>query len=409
MHEAGAHHHIDGATQSDATGRADADLWDVAVVGGGPAGLAAARVAAVAGARTVVLERAEHPRYKTCGGGLIGASLAALAGHVKVPAREYIDSVTFTYHGRWGLTRRVTGAPALAMVCRDEFDTALRSAAVDAGAVIRERVTVRGVAVEGKHPTVRLADGSTVTARIVIGADGSSGVCAPYVGVTYDQVDLGLELELPVEGPTARRWRGRVLLDWGHIPGSYAWVFPKGDKLTVGVIASRGTGAATRAYLAGFRHRLGLDGVAAERDSGHLTRCRSVDSPLRRGNVLVAGDAAGLLEPWTREGISFALRSGALAGAAAAAGDPDAYVVAVQRDLVPEMTAGRRLLAGFTRRPAAYHAAVATAPGWYAFKALCRGDMTWAGLAGHPAARAILATIGGHPETSRHLAVSARS
>ena len=51
------------------------DEWDVAVVGGGPAGLAAASAAAAAGARTIVLERAEHPRYKTCGGGLIGASV----------------------------------------------------------------------------------------------------------------------------------------------------------------------------------------------------------------------------------------------------------------------------------------------------------------------------------------------
>jgi geranylgeranyl reductase family protein len=399
MHEAGPHRGTDGVAGADPgdpteSDHAEPDLWDVAVVGAGPAGLAAARVAAEAGARTVVLERAEHPRYKTCGGGLIGASLAALAGHVKVPAREHIDSVTFTYHGRWAMTRRVAGAPALAMVCRDEFDTALRTAAVDAGAVVRERVTVRGLSADGDHPTVRLADGTTVTARVIVGADGSSGVCAPYVGVTYDQVDLGLELELPVQGPVARRWRGRVLLDWGHIPGSYAWVFPKGDKLTVGVIAARGTGLATRAYLAGFRHRLGLDAVAPERDSGHLTRCRSIDSPLRRGNVLVAGDAAGLLEPWTREGISFALRSGALAGAAAAAVDPDAYVAAVERDLVPEMAAGRRLLAGFSRRPAAYHAAVATAPGWYAFKALCRGDITWAGLAGHPAARTILNAIG---------------
>ena len=283
MHDAGAHRHTDGGRPAQRPDSSGTEIWDVAIVGGGPAGLAAARVAAAAGARTVVLERAEHPRYKTCGGGLIGASLAALAGHVKVPAREHIDSVTFTYHGRWGLTRRVTGAPALAMVCRDEFDAALRSVAVEAGAVVRERVAVRGLSADGGHPTVRLADGSTVTARIVIGADGSSGVCAPYVGVTYDQVDLGLELELPVEGPTARRWRGRVLLDWGHIPGSYAWVFPKGDKLTVGVIASRGTGSATRDYLAGFRHRLGLDGVVPERDSGHLTRCRSVDSPLRRG------------------------------------------------------------------------------------------------------------------------------
>src|SRR5215475_9795408 len=96
--------------------------WDVAVVGGGPAGLTAARVAAAAGARTVVFERAEHPRYKTCGGGLIGTSLSAVAGHIDVPTRDRIDTVTFTYHGRWGVTHRSDG-PVLAMVCRDEFDS----------------------------------------------------------------------------------------------------------------------------------------------------------------------------------------------------------------------------------------------------------------------------------------------
>src|SRR5690242_19812215 len=94
--------------------------WDVAVVGAGPAGLAAARAAASAGARTVVLERAAHPRYKTCGGGLIGASLTAV-GDVEVPAREHIDSATFTLRGRRSFTRHARGAPLLAMVRREEF------------------------------------------------------------------------------------------------------------------------------------------------------------------------------------------------------------------------------------------------------------------------------------------------
>jgi hypothetical protein len=65
------------------------------------------------------------------------------------------------------------------------------------------------------------------------------------------------------------------------------------------------------------------------------------------------------------------------------------------------------LLAGFTHRPAAYHAAVATPPGWYAFKALCRGDLTWAGLAGHPAARTILAAIGRQGAISGQRAIGA--
>ena len=362
--------------------------WDVAVVGAGPAGLAAARTAALAGARTIVVERATHPRYKTCGGGLIGVSLAAARPFVEIPSRADITSVTFTHNGRSGYTRRGRGTqPLLQLVDRAEFDNALRTAAVVSGAVVRERAPVRGISQHDDHVEVRLADGSVIEASTVVGADGSSGVTGRHVGVVCDQVDLGLEVELPVPKHVARRWTHRLLLDWGPIPGSYAWVFPKGDTLTVGVIAARGHGDATRAYLRGFVYRLGLTGIEPTHDSGHLTRCRTESSPLRLGRVIVAGDAAGLLEPWTREGISFALRSGELAGAAAASGNLDGYVESVNASLVPEMRAGFELLATFESRPSLFHLAVATPPGWAAFARFCRGEMSFADAMSHTAVR----------------------
>jgi geranylgeranyl reductase family protein len=364
--------------------------WDVAVVGAGPAGLTAALAAASAGARTVVIERAEHPRYKTCGGGLIGTSLAAAGRHVRVPARDSIHVITATLNGRREFTRR-DEAPLLAMVSREEFDDTLREAAVAAGVTMWQRAMVRGVSEDGRLACARLADGTSVRARALVGADGSSGVSSRYVGVSFQQVDLGLELEIPVPPPVAAQWRERVLLDWGPMPGSYGWVFPKGDLLTVGVIAARGQGDRTRRYLREFTGRLGLAGYTAARDSGHLTHCRADDSPLRRGRVLVAGDAAGLLEPWTREGISFALRSGTLAGAAAAdaaaAPDParleralEAYPAAVGQALVPEMEAGRRLLTAFTRHPGAFHTGLASPKGWHAFARFCRSELPFAAL-----------------------------
>jgi geranylgeranyl reductase family protein len=348
-------------------------MWDVAVVGGGPAGLSAAYAAARAGARTVVLEKATHPRYKTCGGGLIGTSLAAVGERIEVPADDSVDRATFTLDGRRELHRSGAG-PLLAMVRREAFDHALRKAAAEAGADVRERVTVRGLDDAGGHVMVRPSSGAPIVARTVIGADGSSGITARHVGVSYAQVDLGLEVELPIPPPLRERWRGRVLIDWGPIPGSYAWVFPKGDRLTVGVIAERGRGAATKAYLRRFVERLGLSGIAPAHDSGHLTRCRADDSPLRRGRVLVAGDAGGLLEPWSREGISFALRSGAYAGEAAAAGDLSRYESTVDAELGPEMRAGRRILAAYARRPGAFHAMLATPPGWRLFTRFCQGE-----------------------------------
>jgi geranylgeranyl reductase family protein len=377
--------------------------WDVAVIGGGPAGLAAASAAAAAGARTVVLERAEHPRYKTCGGGLLGVSRAAVAGQITLPVRDEVSSATFTLRGGQEFTRS-NPQPLLTMVMREEFDAALLGRAQENGAVVRQRAQVRSIEQESGRATALLADGTSVTATVLIGADGSSGITARHVGAKFAQVDLGLELEIAVPEPVERRWAGRLLLDWGKIPGAYGWVFPKGDRLTVGVIAARGQGDATKAYLREFVGRLGLAGYEAVRDSGHLTRCRADESPLRRGQVIVAGDAAGLLEPWTREGISFALRSGALAGEhaakAATSGDPtttesslDGYVAAVNAVLLPDMRAGRLLLSAYTRHAGSFHRGLSTAKGWGVFVKFCRSEQNFAELVNRPAARLALSLI----------------
>jgi flavin-dependent dehydrogenase len=274
----------------------------------------------------------------------------------------------------------------LTMVRRDDFDLAWYRAAVGAGAEVRQHAQVRAVTQDSAGASLTLAGGEIVSAKVVIGADGSAGVSSRYVGVTFDQQDLGLEFELTATETDRAAWKGRVLLDWGPVPGSYGWVFPKGDELTVGVIMAKGRGAETKQYLSRFVAQLGLAGRPVRRDSGHLTRCRGIDAPLRKGRVLVVGDAAGLLEPWTREGISYALRSGSWAGEVAArAADRgeealDGYTTVVRKHLLPEMAAGRKLLRVFAEHPHLVHAAMATPPGWRAFQAFCRGELSMANV-----------------------------
>jgi geranylgeranyl reductase family protein len=363
--------------------------YSVAVIGGGPAGAMAAHAAATSGASVVLVERANLPRYKTCGGGLIGLSRRALPAGFAVPVQRSIRTVTFSYRGRWARTR-TADRPLLDLVYRDEFDAALVEAAAKAGAEIADGVAVSRIDQDGTGVTLGTSRGE-IRAAAVVGADGTGGRAGVHAGVTLRQVDLGLEVELPRSDPRAAGWDGEhLLIDWGPLPGSYGWVFPKRDALTVGVIAARGDGAATRAYLAAFLARLGLDGVEPTRSSGHLTRVRAAGSPLSRGRVLLAGDAAGLLEPWTREGISYALRSGAMAGAAAArlaGGDAAAagdYAAAVDATMGEEMRAGGLLLAAFSRHPLVFHAVVATLPpAWRTFRRSVAGDVTVAELAAH--------------------------
>ncbi|MEO5920599.1 MAG: geranylgeranyl reductase family protein [Pseudolysinimonas sp.] len=329
----------------------DARVWDVIVVGAGPAGSSAARTAASGGASVLLIDRAEFPRYKTCAGGLIGASLANIPDSVLEVVEDRPHRAIFTRRGRDAVIIERPD-PFLGMVDRQRFDAALLDAAVAAGATFRGRVTLREVRDAGTHVELETT-GGVLRAKVVVGADGSASRVARHVGVRYRLTDLGLEDEIRID-PSP--WRGTILIDWGRVRGSYAWLFPKAEGVAIGVIQRTGDPDSARAYLAEWRTRLGLDGVPALHSSGHLTHSRDSGSPLRRGRVIVAGDAAGLLEPWLREGISFALRSGIRAGEAAAAAtdDPDRlddYVYRIHDELEPEQRAGGLLLTGFELFP----------------------------------------------------------
>jgi geranylgeranyl reductase family protein len=368
--------------------------YDVVVVGAGPAGSSAAGTAARAGLSVLLLDRASFPRYKTCGGGLIGPSLRALEGLPGLPVRADVTEAGFSLRGRRPVVRRAEQA-VIRTVLRPEFDEWLVAAAVAAGATFRDGCAVRAVTPDGSGATVSTAYGE-VRGRTLIAADGASGRLSRLVGVEIGRVDLGLEVELAAPAEVAAEWAHRIHLDWGPLPGSYGWVFPKGDTLTVGVIAARGDGEATRGYLRDLLRWQGLDGLEVVQDSGHLTRCRTPSSPLASGPILAVGDAAGLLEPWTREGISFALRSGAAAGAAcAAAGPARAYRAALEVELLPEMVAGERCLVAFERRPRAFHELITRTPaGWRGFVRLASGDTTLARALAHPSVRLGLGLLG---------------
>lgn len=372
--------------------------YDVVVVGAGPAGSSAALSVARAGVRVALVDRAEFPRYKTCGGGLIGTSVGALPDG-SVPVRAHVSQASFTHRGERPALR-VAGEPFMQMAYREELDSWLVDEAIRAGAELWSGT--RGKSLE-QHPDHVLlhTDKGVFRAQALVVADGTSSALARALGTQMAQVDLGLEVEVEAGGHAAR-WAERLHLDWGPLPGSYGWVFPKGDLLTVGVIAEKGVPERTRNYLKQFLETTGLAGARVVRESGHLTQCRSDTSSLGERRVLIVGDAAGLMEPWTREGISFALRSGTLAGALCARVIADGgadklqtrYRTALEESILPEMRAGHACMAVFRARPGLCHWLIGeSGMGWPTFVRVCRGETSLARAYSHAPVRAALSAL----------------
>ncbi|MEA5121839.1 MAG: geranylgeranyl reductase family protein [Propionibacterium sp.] len=382
---------------------------DVIVVGAGPGGASAARELAADGVDVLLLEREIFPRYKTCGGGIIGVTRACVPAGA--PIREQIYEASFSLRGARFRTQR-SNTPFMSTVSRIEFDSWLVDLAKTAGATFRDGCGVRSVEQDSRCVRVRASNGEILTSRFLIDASGTSSRIAKQIGVKLRTIDLGLELELK-DNPESSEWRQRIHLDWGKIPGSYAWVFPKKDSLTVGVIARKGTPDQTRHYLADFSKRVGLDSRAVLGTSGHLTRCRDHRSPLGDGRILLVGDAAGLLEPWTREGLSFATRSGSLSGRiisqalredARGGAALQLYQDQLAGTLIAEMRAGFRALSAFERLPEAFHLLMAhTSPGWEYFTRITTGDTNLARATRHSSVRIALGLMERLPTRSSGL------
>ena len=298
---------------------APVEHWDVVVVGGGPAGAAAALAARRnrPSARVLVLDRADFPRDKVCGDGIAAEALDVLADLGISPAavtEGYPAVPRLRLRSPFGTTvERATERPSY-VIPRAVLDARLIAAARDAGAELR-RWQVRAVRVRDDHVEL---DGA-ITAGALIGADGAESVVRRAVRV---QRNLPHQVAVALRGyaPEPPGQRGvQVITTTEQRWPAYAWSFPLGDgRANVGY-GELVSGGATRTGLLEGLHRL-LPGVEADGLRAHRLPLSTGRPRQPDGRILLAGDAAALINPLTGEGIFYAVLSGALAGAAAASG-----------------------------------------------------------------------------------------
>jgi geranylgeranyl reductase family protein len=289
-------------------------LFDVAIVGGGPAGSSCAAFCAQAGLRTLVLDREKFPREKVCGDCLNPSCWPVLerlelAERVRDLPHSKLSSVEFiAIDGRRVIVDLPSGPDCEISVKRSLFDDLLLTRARALGADVHEQTTVTGLSRNG-HLNIETASGAFFWARILVGADGRNSTLARLCNLLPSAERERVALQAHV--PRPRDFGDRVVLQF--LPEGYSGQAPVNPtQLNLCLVGTPPTIFRLRKWA---ERQFDLPSNQPWRTITPLTRS---PVPSAHGNVFFIGDAARVVEPFTGEGIYYALRSGELAANAVA-------------------------------------------------------------------------------------------
>jgi geranylgeranyl reductase family protein len=348
-------------------------IYDAIIVGAGPAGCMAAYELAKAGKIVLLLEKEKLPRYKACGGGIPKIGLEQLDFDYGSAVDNWVDKVRYSYECKQPIEIKLA-KPIVAMVMRDKFDYLLAQRAVAAGADLLERVNVTEIISSGK--IVRAGNGKhSWEARYLIGADGALSSVAKKSGLRKPgHLAVALEVELPYR----IKWN-KALAEFGFgiIDGGYAWAFPKNEFLSVGIGAPYNKQKLMHERLTKWLDYLGYDYID-ERIHGHPLPFFEKEIKLVDKNILLAGDAAHLMDPLSGEGIQHALVSGKLAARAIIKNDLKLYQKEVKQKISNNLKISARLAKFFYTFPKfSYEQAVKNPRSTELFAKLLAGEISY--------------------------------
>ena len=357
--------------------------YDVMVIGGGPAGSITGYHLAKAGLRVVVIDAKTFPRGKPCGGGLQARAIPYVPFDLGDVLRGAMSQMSLSFALGEPCARRCS-EPLVYGVLRAEFDHHLLLGAESVGATIRQGVRVRNFSVEKQCPLVAHTDDGDFTADVLVGADGANSVVSSLLNKREDYFwQAAVYCEVPEEFLNANAVAGDCMrIDWGSLPSGYAWAFPKRGYVNVGAGGPVAVAKLLRPYLTSFlRATEMLKADVQLKFSGHQLPTLTRRTRFSNERILLVGDAAGLVEPFTGDGISFACQSAKIAASsiydALMSGEPDVsgYERRIKSEVASEILLSRKLLSLSVAFPdIVYRLFRHNDRIWHTFCAILRGD-----------------------------------
>jgi geranylgeranyl reductase family protein len=355
------------------------ERFDAIVVGAGPAGSTAAFRLSRAGARVLLLDRERFPRDKPCGGGLTYRAVRQLPVSVDAVVEDTVRRCRLGLRYGRSFERRTDG-PLILMTQRRRLDAHLAEQAASAGADFRDGARATGLELEDDGGIVRFG-GSSASAPVVIGADGVNGLTARALGL-MGRRSHAVALEGNVRHVHAREdYRGRATVELGTVPGGYAWVFPKGDHVNVGVGGWESEGPRLREHLERACAGYGLPAERLESVRGYRLPMRAAGDRVTSGRALLVGDAAGLVDPLSGDGMYEAFVSARLAAETGLellegrVGDLAGYGSKLELELGRTLGASWKAKRALERFPRLVFAVASLPPVWGFISAFLRGDL----------------------------------
>ncbi len=324
-------------------------MHDVVVIGAGPGGSTAARLLAQSGLNVLIIDREAFPRVKPCGGGLTTRALSLLPPGYDTQIRA--QPIKWMFEGRKadGQSRIVTTlTPYSHIVERARFDAWLVEKAQEQGATFHPNEAALTIVDAPGGYVVKTNRGRYPT-RYLVGADGARGISARALGIPRARNGAAIEAEISVPPALYDAWRDTVAISIAEYPWGYAWVIPRHPVLNLGVGSFRASQLKLRGMLqAWVEAKLGREYAQDLRPLGHPLPHRYRLQRLAKRRALLVGDAGGVMDTLSAEGIYSALWSSTIAAKAILAasvrdGGVEAYDDLLQRELWPELRSAAKV------------------------------------------------------------------